>query len=246
MRISPPRHPSHPGKISLEIFSLKNTDGTHACQFVNSTSRDSFPILLLRPPSHRRPCKFHRGDTRSEPPFAITIHRMKRTSTLALLLFAAACFWAQTPRDTLLLGAAPASQAAAAGSAEAKSLPDSVHVIVKESFPVIDSKGAEYKEGQPGRLRHARPGELHAGVLVISKAAFCRRHLPPPIPADYDMRSITCCPGSAVLPRQGVLPTQRFWRSTSDGYHRFRHQYLQQLHRWKMGSGQLRQHLREP
>jgi len=65
---------------------------------------------------------------------------------LALLLFAAASLCARTPPDTLLPGTAPTSQAPAAASAGAKSLPDSIHVIAKESFPVIYSKGAEDKK----------------------------------------------------------------------------------------------------
>jgi outer membrane biosynthesis protein TonB len=70
---------------------------------------------------------------------------MRRTSTLTLLLVTAASFWSRTPPDIPFPGTAPASQASAAASAEGKLLPDSVHVIVKESFPVIDSKKAEDK-----------------------------------------------------------------------------------------------------
>jgi TonB family protein len=70
---------------------------------------------------------------------------MSRTTALALLLFAAASLSAQAPETPPAAANAPA-EAQAPESSEHKPIPDSAHVIIKESFPVVYSKSAEDKK----------------------------------------------------------------------------------------------------
>lgn len=77
-----------------------------------------------------------------DAPNAITIHRMSRTTALALLLFAAASLSAQAP-ETPPAAANPPAEAQAPESSEHRPIPDSAHVIIKESFPVVYSSRAE-------------------------------------------------------------------------------------------------------